>query len=85
MIQMFKGKVVCPRCDGNGLIFKTRLKYNKLTLYACGECDATWKRAEDIGVKPFLCLSTILDEYGIGWGNLEFVDYEWPYNEGKQG
>lgn len=85
IVQIFKGKAVCPSCDGNGLIFKTRLKCNNLVLYVCDQCDATWKHSEDIGAKQFLCLQIMLDEYGVGWGNLELTDYEWLNNEGRQG
>ncbi len=30
-MEIFKGKVVCPRCDGNGLIFKARIEIHNHT------------------------------------------------------
>lgn len=28
-MELFKGKVVCPMCHGNGLIFKAKIKTKK--------------------------------------------------------
>lgn len=84
MVEIFKRRAVCPCCDGNGLIFKTRLKCNNLILYVCDECDATWEHPQDIDTIKGQCFGVILDEYDVGWGNLEFINYEWLDNEDKQ-
>ena len=80
MVQIFKGKAVCPCCDGNGLIFRTRLKCNNLLLYVCDECDATWERPQDIDTIQGQCLGIILDEHGVGWENIECYEYMWLEN-----
>lgn len=41
-LRTFLKKVVCPLCDGNGLIFKALLLPPNQEIYICDECDAMW-------------------------------------------
>lgn len=39
--------VICPFCDGQGLIMKAKIKNKNIRIYICDECDTMWK-TEDI-------------------------------------
>ena len=32
----------CPRCQGNGIIYKARIIKTQEIIYLCDECDAVW-------------------------------------------
>lgn len=74
-LELFKGKVVCPRCDGNGLIYK--LEYQNLTLYICDECEATWENFNVISVESFADLQTFLELKGLKY--LDIIEVEEDY------
>jgi formate dehydrogenase maturation protein FdhE len=38
--------VLCPFCDGQGLIDKAKVKDQDIQIYICEECDTMWKTAE---------------------------------------
>jgi hypothetical protein len=79
MLEFFKGKVVCPRCDGNGLVYRAEVKNMKIVLYICDECEATWNKTEDIGVQNFVDLSTFLERHGFTYRESEIINlgYDW--------
>ncbi|EGK09935.1 hypothetical protein HMPREF9374_2738 [Desmospora sp. 8437] len=39
--------VICPFCDGNGIIMKAKISRLDLDILICNECEAMWK-LEDI-------------------------------------
>jgi 3-methylfumaryl-CoA hydratase len=60
-----KPSMVCPRCDGQGLVEKARVIATREELFFCGECDAMWLALDDIGTKPWLDLTTYLENQGV--------------------
>ncbi|MEK4500020.1 3'-5' exonuclease [Bacillus sp. FSL R12-0069] len=79
-MEIFKGKVVCPRCDGNGLIFKARIGNSQSLVYICDECDATWKDAETIKLSNFIELAKVLKQNSCTYTDILNLGYDW-YNE----
>jgi uncharacterized protein YlaI len=35
--------IYCPFCDGQGVIYKARIKNSEVYIYICDECDTVWK------------------------------------------
>lgn len=83
-IEIFQNKVVCPLCDGNGLISRIRLEPLNKIVYLCDECEATWLD-QNIDVKTFVDLTTYLMRLGYGYTDVSYQDedYYW-YQQGKQ-
>ncbi|NBI30726.1 3'-5' exonuclease [Chengkuizengella marina] len=78
-LEFFKGKVVCPRCNGNGLIYKAFIEKLKINLFICDECEATWLNESNINNKNFIDLSTFLDSKGSTYKDLDMQkqDFYW--------
>lgn len=76
-LQFFKGKVVCPRCDGNGLIYK--LENQNVTLFICDECEATWENFDLISVESFTDLQILLELKDLKYLDIIMAeeDYYW--------
>ena len=76
-MEIFNGIIVCPRCDGNGLVYK--LEYQNLTLYICDECEATWENWNLISKETFIDLETLLESKGIKYLDIINIsgDYYW--------
>lgn len=77
-MELYNGKVVCPRCDGNGLICKYKVEDLKIIIYICDECDASWLD-EDVSLDRFQDLTTFLETKGIKYKDAQIVDlgYGW--------
>ena len=77
-MQTFNGKIVCPRCDGNGLVYKSRVVELDLIIYICDECEASWKN-EELYLNEFQDLSTFLQDKGLVYKDAQFIDlgYDW--------
>lgn len=65
--------VECPRCDGQGYIYKGKVK-NKIILYICDECDACWEENEKISYDSFNDLSSYLEDKGIIYNQNDIED-----------
>lgn len=70
--------MMCPRCDGQGAIYKAILKQKHIMLYICDECEATWIDKDKIELSRFKDLSTLLEEYGLTYleSEIENCGYE---------
>jgi len=80
-LQIFNNKVVCPRCDGNGFIYKARIVELSMSVYICDECDALWQEEKKITVKDFVDSSTFLKNQGIKTKfNIIELGYNWYKN-----
>lgn len=77
-MQTFNGKIVCPRCNGNGLVYKSRVIELDLTIYICDECEASWEN-EELLINEFQDLSTFLEEKGLVYEDVRFIElgYDW--------
>lgn len=79
-LVMFNGKVVCPRCDGNGLVSKAKVTDLDIQMiYICDECEASWESNISIRRDTFEDLSTYLEKIGCNYRNAEIVNlgYDW--------
>lgn len=52
--------IICPLCDGNGLIQKWKVKPSEIVIYVCDECEATWIHPETISEKTVFNLDLFL-------------------------
>lgn len=77
--KTFNGKVVCPRCDGNGLVYKAKISNLNQYLYICNECEAMWQDGTIVSIGSFTDLSTYLKSKNIEYDNAEIqeIDYDW--------
>ena len=81
-IKIFKDRIVCPRCDGNGLLYRMKVYGLENDLIVCDECEATWDRWEKIW-EPYIDLSVCLDGKGISFKSTSHLepDYMWFRDE----
>ncbi|SFT02335.1 hypothetical protein [Marininema halotolerans] len=84
-MEIFQDKVVCPRCNGNGLIFKAKISELDLIIYVCDECDATWGNEDDILFNKFSDLSIFINNFGLNEDevNINIITYYW-YSKNKE-
>lgn len=78
-LKIFNNKVVCPRCDGNGLLYKAKIVELELFVYICDECEALWKDVDAIKTYKFIDFSTFLEKNGLHYDTAEVLDlgYDW--------
>ncbi|SDY58094.1 3'-5' exonuclease [Thermoactinomyces sp. DSM 45892] len=76
-LETFKGRVVCPWYDGNGLIYKARI----LSLgvkYIRDECEALWYNAQEIKKdENGDDLNSYLKENGLTYESIVDIDDDW--------
>ena len=70
--------MLCPRCDGQGSIYRARVLDLGIELNICDECEACWTKDQPIKKETFKDLSTFLEEHGIKYKDakikvLEFI------------
>lgn len=65
--------VECPRCDGQGYIYKGKVK-KEIILYICDECDACWESKEKISYDSFNDLFSYLEEKGMVYCQSDIQD-----------
>ncbi len=82
-LQVIDGHVICPRCDGNGLVYKAKLynqnKQLQITVFMCDECEALWEEGKVISFETFQDTSTYLEKYACSYRDTEILDrnYKW--------
>jgi len=71
--------MICPRCDGQGEIYKAKVKNLDITLYICDECEACWEESTNIELSTFQDLSTLLEKKGSSYNDADIEDlgYQW--------
>ncbi len=81
--KIYKDRVVCPRCDGNGLIYEVFIKQLYKHVYLCDECDALWEDPGNMTLNNFQDFTTYLRKYGVAYfdAQLESINYEWYKNK----
>jgi len=69
----------CPRCEGQGLINKAKVKGLEIEIYVCDECEATWLKGETLSVKGFQDFGTFMKSLGLKglWSELTDVTAKW--------
>ena len=55
----------CPRCDGQGLIFRRVVKATGEAAFLCDECDAVWWAESEIGAVPWEDFETMMNARGL--------------------
>ncbi len=65
--------IECPRCNGQGYIYKGKIKQN-IFIYICEECDACWEVNDEICYDNFQDLATYLMQKGIIYNQEEIED-----------
>jgi Zn-finger nucleic acid-binding protein len=77
-VQTFNEKIVCPRCDGNGLVYKSKIINLDLIIFICDECEAVWLD-EEIRLDKFQDLTTFLESKGLTYNGAQIQDlgYDW--------
>ncbi len=73
--EVFQGKIVCPRCHGNGLIYMAKISGFDHILYTCDECEACWKDVSSISLDSFSVLGELLDEMGRTYKEVTDLGY----------
>jgi hypothetical protein len=76
-IQLFNDNVVCPRCDGNVLVYKALLEQFNQEILMCDECDAIWFSVDDVLNKQFIDFTTYVRSRGLSYeeSNVINIDY----------
>jgi len=77
-ITYFDGKVVCPRCDGNGLVFRAVLMPINTIIFICDECEALWLDAS-INKNKFQDFTSYVASRGYRYDQIDInnIDYNW--------
>ena len=65
--------MVCPMCNAQGFICKTKVVDLGLDLFMCGKCSACWTKNQNTSVMIFRSLSAFLKEYGLQNGEAEIA------------
>ncbi|MGF9697840.1 hypothetical protein [Paenibacillus sp. MABNR03] len=78
-LKTCNGKIICPWCNGNGLIYKAIIKGLERILFVCNECEATWESYETIEVDTRIDLRTYLESSGVKYDEVSSLDkdYNW--------
>lgn len=75
-IFIFEGKIVCPRCHGNGLIYRGKLsKLDDKIIYICDECESCWEDVSSISKRTFSHLSLFLEKLGFSYDDIINLGY----------
>lgn len=64
--------VYCPFCDGQGVIYKAKIKNIDLVIYICDECDTVWKNTA-IDEDSSFRFKDVMNDLGLQplWSELE--------------
>ena len=67
--------VYCPFCDGQGVIYKAKIKYTDSVIFICDECDTVWKNLQ-ISEDDTLIFKDVMNELGLQplWSELDEVE-----------
>jgi hypothetical protein len=85
-LTIFDDKVVCPRCDGNGFIYRAIVQPLDKTILLCDECEAIWNLDDHIDKSTFQDFTSYVTSLGYPMEHitLESIDYNWYEAEPPQ-
>lgn len=66
--------MVCPRCDGQGLIYRAKVLDLDIELNICDECEACWPINLTMLVENFKDMTVFLEEHGLTYEKAEIED-----------
>jgi len=69
--------MICPRCDGQGNIYKAKVVDLGIIIKICDECEACWKEDQPITLENFKGLTTLLKENGLTYKDAIIEDLEY--------
>ena len=73
--------MVCPRCDGQGNVYRGRLEAINLTLYVCDECEAYWLEGKIISKDTFKNLCELYSKESVDEFKNPITDREYNWEE----
>lgn len=66
--------MVCPRCDGQGLIYRVKVLNLGIELNTCDECEACWPISFTMLIENFKDMTVFLEEHGLTYEGAEIKD-----------
>lgn len=65
---------LCPFCDGQGVIYKAKIKATGQVVYICDECDTLWKTS-NITENDCINFDSYMMALGLQglWSNLDII------------
>ena len=79
-LTIHNNKVVCPRCNGNGFLYKTIIEPIHESIIMCDECEAMWpSNIKSINNANFRDFSTYIQDLGYTYDEIELtaINYDW--------
>jgi hypothetical protein len=73
--------MICPRCDGQGLIYKAIVIELGIIIKICDECEACWDENQPVILKNFKDLTEFLEEKGLTYDNSTIEDLGYIQDE----
>lgn len=69
--------MVCPRCDGQGNIYRAKVVDLDIIIKICDECEACWQEDQSITLQSFKGLTTFLKENDLTYKDAIIEDLEY--------
>src|SRR5437868_14995537 len=71
--------MICPRCDGKGVVCRATVRGSGADVYVCDACKALWTHPQSIGPATFVDLAVFLQTHGAagGYAALTALDRNW--------
>jgi hypothetical protein len=73
--------MICPRCDGQGLIYNALVVNLGIIIKICDECEACWPEKQPVSLQNFKGLTTFLKENGLTYDNSTIEDLGYVQEE----
>ena len=64
----------CPRCEGQGNIYKARVLDLGIEIKICDECEACWTKDQAVRCDNFKGLTPFLEENGLTYRDSTIED-----------
>lgn len=67
--------MVCPRCDGQGNIYKAKVVNLDMEIKICNECEACWDLNKTVSIENFKGLTPFLEQHGLTYDEAEIKSF----------